>query len=68
MMIGNTMMTRREFLQTCVAAAAAVWLGPKLTAAEEVVRLKSWEWVEIPSLSKKLNQKAVPLLTQPREP
>ena len=47
-------MTRARFLQTCGAAAAAVWLGPKLEAAEEV-RLKSWELVEIPSLPKKLN-------------
>ena len=47
------MITRRDFLRYSAAAAAAVWLGPRLDAAEDV-RLKSWELVEIPSLSKKL--------------
>jgi len=51
----NRSMTRARFLKMCGAAAAAVWLGPKLEAAEEV-RLKSWELMEIPSLPKKLNR------------
>ena len=48
------MITRTDFLRYSAAAAAAVWLGPRLDAAEDV-RLRSWELVEIPSLPKKRN-------------
>jgi len=50
----NRPMTRARFLRTCGAAAAAVWFGPKMEAAEEV-HLESWEQAEFPSLPKKLN-------------
>jgi len=50
------LMTRKTFLTTCGTAAAAVWLGPNLPAAKEVVRLKSWETVEFPQLSPKRRQ------------
>jgi L-alanine-DL-glutamate epimerase-like enolase superfamily enzyme len=49
---------RRTFLKTCgiaiAAATTASWITP-LLQAEEVVRLKSWELVDIPSLPKKLS-------------
>ncbi len=45
--------TRKAFLQACGAAVATGWLAPKLQA-EEVIRFKSWELVELPSLPKKL--------------
>ena len=45
--------TRKAFLQACGAAAATGWLAPRVPA-EEVVRCKSWELVELPSLPKKL--------------
>ena len=41
-------------MKTCGTSVAAVWLAPRLEAAEDV-RLKSWELVEILSLPKKLN-------------
>jgi hypothetical protein len=44
----ETTMTRSEFLKLCGATAAAMWLGPRLDAAEDV-RLKSWELAETPS-------------------
>ena len=48
------MLTRRDFVK-CTGAGTIGMVLPKLEAAEaEEVRLKSWELVEIPSLSKKL--------------
>jgi len=49
----NQPLTRIQFLRTCGAVAPAVWLGLGLEAAEEVVRLKSWEIVEFPNLPPK---------------
>ncbi len=48
------MLTRRDFVK-CAGAGTVGMLVPKLEAAEEEVRLKSWELVEIPSLPKKRN-------------
>jgi L-alanine-DL-glutamate epimerase-like enolase superfamily enzyme len=48
------MMTRRQFLKYSASVAAGAVL-PRLAAAAEPIRLKSWELVEVPVASKKPN-------------